>query len=336
MPEPSPDPIQYAATQAMIHPTESVETLRAARDAAPDDLLARASYFGALARSSGGMQLSPAVIDEFLWWIAEHPERIVDLRTATGRLTHAPFDVYVRIRDAWEPALLAHATNPVVLRGAAYLFQHHEPARALELLERAHALDTSDAHAAMEAGQIHKLAWIRRRHSEVDAGAADSARESLRWFERALERAHDEASRTVLVGLIAEAALACGRQDDASLRAREMLRAAESEAPSWNTGNQVYEANAILGRVALARGDRRVALEHLTAAGRTPGSPQLNSFGPELELADALLKIGERAAVVAFLRDIQRFWKSGRDRIDVWCAQIDRGETPRLDRFGSR
>jgi len=98
-------------------------------------------------------------------------------------------------------------------------------------------------------------------------------------------------------------------------------------------GQAIYTANIVLGRVALARGDRAAALDHLARAGKTRGSAVLGSFGPELELADELLQLGERAAVSSFLVEVERFWSSGRERVAAWRAAIEGGESPRLDRF---
>jgi hypothetical protein len=48
----------------------------------------------------------------------------------------------------------------------------------------------------------------------------------------------------------------------------------------------------VLGQVALRRGDAKKAASFLLAAGKTWGSPQLNSFGPNMPLANDLLAAG--------------------------------------------
>lgn len=120
--------------------------------------------------------------------------------------------------------------------------------------------------------------------------------------------------------------------DKAEAYARELLDLAEASARDWNYGNAVHDGHRILGQLALQRGDGRSAKEHLLAAGETPGSPQLDSFGPELTLANDLLAAGERATVVAYLKACERFWKTRGDDLRTWIAAIEAGETPVLDR----
>ena len=54
----------------------------------------------------------------------------------------------------------------------------------------------------------------------------------------------------------------------------------------------------------------------------TPGSPQLNSFGPGMALAQALLDRGERAVVLSFLERTRAFWSMGDDLLAAWEARI--------------
>jgi hypothetical protein len=67
-------------------------------------------------------------------------------------------------------------------------------------------------------------------------------------------------------------------------------------------------------------------------AGKTPGSPQLNSFGPDRDLARALLERGERAAVLAYLADCARFWTGNEALLEGWRTAIEQGEPTTLER----
>ena len=75
--------------------------------------------------------------------------------------------------------------------------------------------------------------------------------------------------------------------------AREMLITAETEKDescNWNYGNAIHDSHNILGRVALRRNDIDAAKKHLIKAGRTKGSPQLDTFGTSMVLAKELLE----------------------------------------------
>ncbi|MDD2716665.1 MAG: thioredoxin family protein [Candidatus Wallbacteria bacterium] len=101
------------------------------------------------------------------------------------------------------------------------------------------------------------------------------------------------------------------RTEEVKAFCSEYLGLAESFGKNdWNYGNAVYEANLYLGLTALAEGDANSACEYLLKAGTTPGSPQLESYGPDLSLAKKLIKLGKTAEVKQFLDQIRQFWKS--------------------------
>ena len=64
----------------------------------------------------------------------------------------------------------------------------------------------------------------------------------------------------------------------------------------------------MLGRVALKEGNIEEAKHYLFKAGKTPGSPQLNSAGPSFGLACKLLEKGEKSAVLEYLDLVGKFW----------------------------
>ena len=94
----------------------------------------------------------------------------------------------------------------------------------------------------------------------------------------------------------ADRALNQDNLDDADRLARELLDVAAAFSKDWYHGNAIHHGNLIQGRAALKRGDTQAAGDFLRAAGETPGSPQLNSFGPNMLLAKELLEAGEQEA----------------------------------------
>ena len=88
-----------------------------------------------------------------------------------------------------------------------------------------------------------------------------------------------------------------------------LLRDAEtSDEDDWNYGNLIHHAHILRGKVFLQRGDVPGAAAELVAAGATPGSPQLDSFGPDFTLAWALLLANEDDAILTYLHAVARFW----------------------------
>ena len=128
----------------------------------------------------------------------------------------------------------------------------------------------------------------------------------------------------------AERDLARRRYRQAEAKAIELLTLAERFSGDWNYGNAIHHGHLLLGRVALSRGDLGRAGAELIAAGRTLGSPQLNSFGPNCLLALELLRAGQTAPVLEFLRLCNTFWNPASSRAAAWAEQIRQGAVPRF------
>jgi hypothetical protein len=131
---------------------------------------------------------------------------------------------------------------------------------------------------------------------------------------------------------VAAAALKAGRTQEARTAAEDLLAGAPGRERDWNYGNAIHNGNMILGKIALDSGDVQKAKDHLIAAGKSPGSPQLDTFGPDLKFAEELLDKGEGKTTAEYLRLISNFWKPMKPRLDAWATAIDHGERPRLDR----
>jgi hypothetical protein len=112
-----------------------------------------------------------------------------------------------------------------------------------------------------------------------------------------------------------------------SLYGRVLLASAQS-ADQWDAGNRIHQANIMMGRAALRGGNIEEAKAHLLAAGRTSGSPQLNSFGPDMSLAGEMLETGQRETVLEYLGLCRSLWKLGGGSLDAWTLDIQEGRTP--------
>lgn len=130
--------------------------------------------------------------------------------------------------------------------------------------------------------------------------------------------------------LLAKAAWAAGDRAAAGRRAESVLDALRTRRSDWDSGNIFHEMHILLGRVALESDDLPRAELHLLRAAKTPGSPQLDSFGPDWTLARDLLARGRREAVSAYMLRVGAFWESGRDRLAEWKRTLARGGTPQF------
>jgi hypothetical protein len=129
--------------------------------------------------------------------------------------------------------------------------------------------------------------------------------------------------RTLALPRLAKAALEADALEKAAAYANEALSAGGS-----NYGDAIFYSNLVLGEIALRQGDVGEAKRRLILSGRTPGSPSLSSFGPNMTLARDLLQRGESESVLEYFTLCRAFWKMGSKTLDTWSATVRKGETP--------
>src|SRR5262249_44092468 len=98
--------------------------------------------------------------------------------------------------------------------------------------------------------------------------------------EAELATPQSEHSRWVALEDAAMMNVEAGSPEKAKAYAEELLRLSPKYSNDWSFGNAVHKGNLVLGRLAIRAGDTESAKKYLLEAGRTPGSPQLDSFGP--------------------------------------------------------
>ena len=150
----------------------------------------------------------------------------------------------------------------------------------------------------------------------------------LRDTEAKLSSARSDIDRFYVLPEAAKSSAAIGQFAKAEAYAQELLSISPKFPDNWNYGNGIHDANMVLGRVALHAGKRSEAVRFLLAAGETPGSPQLNSFGPNMGLADDLIFAGERDAVVSYFQLCDRFWKMDYGKLRLWAFEVQHGIHP--------
>jgi hypothetical protein len=137
------------------------------------------------------------------------------------------------------------------------------------------------------------------------------ATEAVRAFERAYELESWDVARHGLKIDMARAAVAAGLLEVAGIAAHAALRDASQFERTWQYGNAEHWGHVVLGHLARLRGDVQAASRELGLAGRTRGSPQFYSFGPDLgELAQNLLDVGKQKSF-STTYPVQRFWENG-------------------------
>jgi tetratricopeptide (TPR) repeat protein len=227
--------------------------------------------------------------------------------------------IYAQAKKQWLARVEAMPENVDVLEGAAAFFIIRERPLAAELFERARTLEPNNPRWVQSLAQLHRL--------NAASGDVAEAKLALSLMERANEMSAGVNQAAALTDLPA-LAFDAGDLKKARAYAEILLREATSQQGAWNHGNAVHKGNLILGRIAVAEGRTADAVTFLRAAGETPGSPQLNSFGPNMTLAKDLLERGERVAVLAYFEACRVFWKMGGATLDAWSRDVEAGRVP--------
>ena len=138
----------------------------------------------------------------------------------------------------------------------------------------------------------------------------------------------------------------------AAAQANELLAMASDFRADWNYGNAVHTGHLVLGRIAVDAGKiaeaKRQLLESVAEAnmpygyeqppeqpweqrpkpGKWRASPQMDTFGPDMTLANELLKKGETETVLKYFELCAKFWTMENGNLAKWKKQIADGETP--------
>jgi tetratricopeptide (TPR) repeat protein len=231
---------------------------------------------------------------------------------------------YEELKRHWLTQIEADNNNLRVIGCAAAYFSQDDEDLAEKLYQRAITLEPTTSDWSRD------LAWLLgHRGPERALDAVNAMREALR-------KEPEQNRQYYMLDDLAELAFKAGNLEEASEAALKSLSLAFTFGKDWNDGNAIHNANSILGRIALKKGDIAAAKKHLVLAGETTGSPQLNSFGPEMKLAEELFAVGEIESVVAYLEACKKFWSSDCEcgALDRGIAQIRSGEIPNFaDRF---
>ena len=259
---------------------------------------------------------------QVLWLVQHAPEATAAGSPQTNIDSYSYPEDYAEIKTAWMTQAAAHSDNAQILTHAAQFLRNPEDrAKAEELATRAHILDAGNADAALVLAQLYHLKEISNPDMK-----AQLAGQALQLREQAL----DSLSPAQKLQQLQEAsrdALNAGDNEKARRYAEQLLELAQQEKPT-NAGDAIHHGNLILGRLGMREGNVEEAKTRLLAAGKTPGSPVLGSFGPNMMLAKELLEAHQTEAVLQYFDECAQFWKGHESTLDQWGATVRRGQIP--------
>lgn len=287
----------------------------------PNDILSRTKLLGYYCRKQYQNQSAREAIQKHvLWLIMNAPESEV-LGIPEGSLDAIlNAEAYAEGKKAWIDQIKKKPMNLKVLKHSSKFFQIHDRELAKKSLQMGQSLDSDDPKWPAALGHLYMMGMITNSSKKQ----TEAARKALEQFETAYKLS-TKMGRDPLLQFLTKTALAANDLKKAKGYAEMML---SQNSPGWNYGNNIHHANIVLGRIAIRSDHIQKAKEHLIKAGETPGSPQLNSFGPNMTLAKELLQKGEKEVVLKYFELCSKFWKSGKERLDKWSADVKDGKMP--------
>jgi hypothetical protein len=143
-----------------------------------------------------------------------------------------------------------------------------------------------------------------------------------------LTAASTDENRFYALDDVAKESFNVGKIEDARKYATELLALAPRFQGNWNYGNAVQDGNLVLGRIAVHEGRMEEAKQYLLEAGKSPGSPQMDTFGPNMSLAKDLLEKGERDTVLQYFELCRKFWEMESGKLNEWSRAVKTGKIP--------
>lgn len=238
--------------------------------------------------------------------------------------------VYNKARKLWLKQTETFKKNTSVLGNAANFFIIYDEDLAETFLKNAQNIEPNNPEWSERLGHLYSLG----NKSKDEKLRKEASLKALNQYENAYKLTVDDPNRFYLLSELAEQSFEAGDIESASKYSTELLSKAAHYKNDWNYGNAIHIGNIILGRCALKSGQLEKAKEYLVLSGKTPGSPQLNSFGPNMILASEVLEQGEREVVIEYFQLCAIFWKGGTSKLKNWTLTVKNGGTPDLcDKF---
>ena len=159
-------------------------------------------------------------------------------------------------------------------------------------------------------------------------GSPSSPKGRLQLALGKLAAADSPEQRFYALGAAAKESFAAGKMQDAEKYAQELMSLLPSFQQTREYGAAMSDANLVLGRIAMRKGNIEDAKRYLMAVGKCPATPDLQNYGPNMSLAKDLLEKGERQAVLGYFELCRKFWLNGSAQLDQWSQQVRDGKIP--------
>ena len=292
----------------------------------PSNLRARCLLLGFYNRADRSAVEAKKYQEHALWVIEHKPEHPIAKECELLSDSYSE-SAYQQGKRLWLRHLKRQGRDTAILRHAANYFLLEDGALAEQLLLAGKELQPNNPEWSEQLAHLYDLGIDGIKHTELAAKA-------LEHQERAYSLCQSGSAFDRLRRLesLPEKAFNAGQFEKASTYAQWLLSETIGGGLPDHFGNAGddfrHKGHSVLGRIAVRNGDIEAAKSHLHSSADLTGSPVLNSFGPSMLLAKALLEKEETEAVLKYLDRCAMFWHSDRGRISDWRKEIAAGTIP--------
>lgn len=322
--EPPSDATSVALSGTKLTP-EQVRELEEKLRTNAEDISARSQLLGYYSRAQyKSKEARQARQAHVLWLIEHHPDTAIFASGYAGLDRILDGSEYGKAKTLWLKQVEINPKHVAILGHAAKFCLLQDRTIAEDFLKRAQALEPGNPKWSVQLAHLYAL---DADHPKA-GGGTESGRKALEQMEKAQAATADATERFSNLDYLAGMAFRARDMEKARRYATEFLQQAEQNKSNWAYGNAINHGNVILGRIALREGSLDAAKKHLLAAGTTPGSPQLNSFGPNMALAKELIEKGETETILAYFNLCANFWSMGSEKLELWAKEVTAGIAP--------
>jgi tetratricopeptide (TPR) repeat protein len=317
----SPPDLSKAAVDGSSLSLDQVQQMEQALLVSPNNAVMRAQLLGYYYPRQVEFQQPRAV--HVLWIIQHEPTDTFSGSTYCRIDPDTDAAGYAKAIALWQQIQAKDPDNTAILRNAASAFAPADDIIAETYLRHGIELQPKNPDWSLRLAILLEARAARSPGDRVKA-----ATEALAHRQQACDLEKNANKRFAYFTEMPRDAILANDYIRAKHLSEQLLSWVGNFRDDPNYGYAIHIGNIVLGRVALHSGDTDSAETYLTAAGDTPGSPQLTSKGPDMSLADELLKRGQRQAARDYLQQCEKFWTSGSSRLKSWIATIDAGGSP--------
>ncbi len=225
----------------------------------------------------------------------------------------------------WNKQLLKYPRNIKVMANAASCLQLNDASRSIAIYKKLMQLQPSNHKWPLDIARI--IQYNVNPESGPSVANANVAKHALKYAQMSFNLAKSNEDK---LDVIDQLMMDAYYSQNYPL-ANEYALMVNKYIPSWDPishNDVIYHSYMMQGLVALRNKNISAADHFLLKSGQTSGSAPLDSFGPNMMLAEQLLRNGQKAVVLQFLKECSTFWNAGPNPLQHWITEVKQGKQP--------